>query len=276
MSVLQVTIGTLAVLAVAVFGGVWALQTYGIYRFDPHPGVPAAFGLPETVRIASYMSEDGAPIHAWIADPVPSRPVILALYGNQSSIGGSMGRILPLIDAGYGIVMMEYRGSGATAGTPSEKNFARDARALYDQMDTLIGRTVPPQERVVYGFSLGTGVGSRLAAERPFGAAIFEAAPYRNCLYLEDHYFGLPLCRLMWAERYDIVDHVQHIKAPKLFIHGTLDQALPVERARQLFMEAPEPKEYVQLEGGGHADLHKHGLFSAIEAFLQQHLQPAD
>lgn len=275
MSVFQVILGVLAILAVAVFGSVWALQTYGIYRFDPNPSIPAAFGLPATVRIVSYLSEDGAPIHAWIADPAPGRPVMLALYGNQSSIGGSMGRIRPLIDAGYGIVMMEYRGSGATAGTPSETNFARDARALYDQLDTLVGGPVLPQERVLYGFSLGTGVGSRLAAERPFGAAIFEAAPYRNCLYLEDHFFGLPLCRLMWAERYDIVDRVQDIKAPKLFIHGALDQALPVDRARQLFQEAPEPKEYVELEGG-HADLHKHGLFPAIEAFLQHHLQPAD
>ena len=62
---------------------------------------------------------------------------------------------------------------------------------------------------LLYGFSLGAGVASRLAEERSFSAAIFEAAPYRTCLFYEDRYFGFPLCRLMWSERYDIIDHLR-------------------------------------------------------------------
>ncbi len=274
MSVVQIVLGVLAFAAASVAGAVWAFQTYGMYRFDPRPNSPGEFGLPSTVRVVRYTSEDGAPVHAWIADPAKGLPVILSFYGNQSCIGGSMGRLSRLIQAGYGIMMMEYRGSGGTPGKPSAANFARDARALYDQMDALLGEVIPTDRRVLYGFSLGAGVASRLAEERSFSAAIFEAAPYRTCLFYEDRYFGFPLCRLMWSERYDIIDHLRNVRVPKLLVHGRLDRSLPVERARRLFQEAPEPKQYVELPGGGHADLHEYGLIPAIESFLQQQLRP--
>lgn len=267
MSAVQVILVALALGAISIVGGVWAFQTYGVHSFDPTSGTPAEFGLP-SVRVETFASEDGSPIHAWIADPADGYPVILTFYGNQANVGASMKRIAPLNGSGYGLVMMEYRGSGTTPGRPSEMNFARDARALYDQLDALMGRTVPPQQRILHGFSLGAGVGSRLAADRPFAGVILEAAPLRTCLYYQDRYFGIPFCELMWAERYDVVDHVKGIEAPKLFIHGEIDRALPVERARLLYQAAPMPKKYVELAGGGHADLQDHGLIPAIEAFL--------
>ncbi|MBD9374617.1 prolyl oligopeptidase family serine peptidase [Rhizobium sp. ARZ01] len=274
MSAAQVFLAALALAAISTAGGIWAFQTYGVHSFDPTPTVPAKYGLP-SVKVVQFASEDGATIHAWISVPVEGNPVILSFYGNQSNIGASMGRIASLIGMGYGVVMMEYRGSGATSGKPSEMNFARDARSLYDQLDALIGYTVPPQQRVLHGFSLGAGVGSRLAANRPFAAVILEAAPLRTCLYYQDRYFGIPFCELMWAERYDVVDHVKGIQAPTLFIHGELDRALPVERARLLYQAAPMPKKYVELAGGGHADLQAHGLFPAIEDFLTERLRVA-
>ena len=73
----------------------------------------------------------------------------------------------------------------------------------------------------------------------------------------------------------DIVDHLRNIKVPKLLVHGGLDRALPVERARRLFQEAPEPKKYVELPDGGHADLHEYGLIAEIETFLQEQLRLA-
>lgn len=256
-----------ALLAAAVAGGAWAFQTWGIYRFASSAQTPADLGLKD-VRVQGYPSEDGAMIHAWIADPGPGHPVILSFFGNSAAIGPSMARLMPLVDAGYGLVMMEYRGSGATRGRPGEAAFARDARALYDRLDALLGRQVAAQDRVLHGFSLGAGVGSRLAATRPFAAVILEAAPLRSCLYYQDRYFGIPFCRILWDERYDVVNYVRAITAPKLFVHGALDPVLPVGRARLLAEAAPPPSTFVELPAGHHADLAQVGLIPAIESFL--------
>ena len=47
-------------------------------------------------------------------------------------------RLRALQEQGFGLAMMEYRGSGATGGKSSEMNFARDALAFYDQLDELM------------------------------------------------------------------------------------------------------------------------------------------
>lgn len=269
---LQVWLFGLVFAAFLLFGGVWAFQTYGIYRFDKTPQTPAAFGL-ITTQVVTFLSEDGTPLQAWVAGPAPERPVILSFYGNSSAIGPSMQRLAPLIADGYGLVMQRYRGSGGAAGHPSEEGFARDARALYDQLDALIGQPTPANRRVLHGFSLGAGVGSRLAAERPFGAVVLEASFPRGCEYYQKRYYGFPLCTLMWAERYDIIDRIGSITAPKLFVHGTEDRSIPLLWGQRLFEAAPAPKVFVALPGGGHSDLVDYGLIKAMQDFLGEHIK---
>lgn len=259
-----------AILAVIVLmGGIWLFQTYWVYGFDKDLSEPKAFDLPH-VKVLRFTSEDGEEAQAWYAPPAPDRPVIFFLYGNYSAIGPSMARLKPLMDDGYGIVTLQYRGAGTSPGRPSEAAFARDARALWDQLDALTGQTIPADRRVLHGFSLGVGVGSRLAVERPFVAVIFESAIPRGCDYYSDRYFGLPFCRLMWSERYDIIDRVPAIDAPILFVHGVEDTVTPPALGRQVFEAAQGPKEFVELAGGHHADLASHGLIPAIRAFLMR------
>ena len=248
-------------------GGIWLFQTYGVYRFDNDLRGPEAFGLAD-VRVLRFASEDGAEAIAWYAPPATDRPLIFFLYGNYSGIGPSMARLKPLIDDGFGIVTLQYRGAGTSPGRPAEAAFARDARALWDQVDGLTGQTVPASRRVLHGFSLGVGVGSRFAVERPFAAVIFESAIPRGCDYYSDRYFGLPFCQLMWSERYDIIDRVPDITVPILFVHGAEDADAPPARGRLVFDAAHGPKDFVELAGGHHADLARHGLIPAIRDFL--------
>ena len=271
MNGIQILLIGLAFVAFALFGGVWAFQTYGIYRFDKAPQTPSAFGL-ITTQVVTFLSEDGTPLRAWMADPGPGRPMVLSFYGNFSSIGPSMQRLAPLMVDGTGLVMLQYRGSGGAVGWPSETSFARDARSLYDQLDHLTGQSITPNRRILHGFSLGAGVGSRLAAERPFAAVVLEASFPRACMYYEKRYFGFPFCALMWAERFDIIDRIGTITAPKLFVHAEKDQSVPLPWALQLFAAAPDPKSFVALPDGGHADLARQGLIRAMQAFLSDQI----
>lgn len=271
MNGIQILLTGLVFLAASLFGGVWAFQAYGIYRFDKTQQTPAAFGL-ITTRVVTFLSEDGTPLQAWVAAPRPGQPIILSFYGNFSAIGPSMQRLAPLMADGTGLAILQYRGAGGTAGWPSEEGFARDARAFYDQLDHLIGHPIAPNRRVLHGFSLGVGVGSRLAAERTFGAVVLEAGFPRACRYYEKRNLGFPFCALMWAERFDIIDRIDKITAPKLFVHGVEDRSVPLFWGQQLFSAAVAPKSFVALPDGGHADLARHGLIGAMQDFLHKHL----
>ena len=208
-------------------------------------------------------------MQAWLSKPKPGQPVLFSFYGNFSSIGLAMRRLAPLIADGTGIVMLHYRGGGGMPGHPSEENFARDARALYDQLDTLTGQTIPQRLRVLHGFSLGSGVAVRLASERPFAGLVLEAAIPRLCMYFQRRYHGVPLCPVMWAERYDSTNRIEAVTAPMLFVHGTKDIAVPLLWGRQLYDKARAPKDFVELPSAGHADMAEHGLIAAMQDFLR-------
>jgi uncharacterized protein len=265
-ALLGALIGAILILAMMV-GGIWAFQTYAVYRFDKTVSLPQDFAI-EKARVMSFQSDDGTEIPVWVISPAPGRPMFISFYGNFAGIGSSLKRLRPLIDAGYGIAMMEYRSSGANPGKPSEEAFAKDARALYDQLDTLVGEEIPVERRILHGFSLGSGVAARLGTERAFAAIIFEAALPRLCDYFQRRYFGLPFCRVMWAERFDTMSRIKDIPAPKLFVHGRKDDDVPVEWAETLFAASNEPKAIVILDDGSHSDLPRHGMIPEITAFL--------
>lgn len=269
MTNFQIVFAAVSFALILLLGGVWVFQTYGVYRFDPTPQTPEALGL-TGIKVANFTSEDGALVQAWLALPAPGRPVLFSFYGNFSAIGPSLQRLMPLAADGTGIAMLHYRGAGGLEGHPSEENFARDARALYDQLDVLMGQSIPQNRRALHGFSLGTGVAVRLAAEWPFAGLILEASMPCLCRYFQRRYHGVPLCYLMWAERYDNIPRIGSISAPKLFIHGAKDKAVPLIWGQQLYEAAPSPKRFASLPDGAHADLARHGLIAQIQAFLHE------
>ncbi|MEX0348161.1 MAG: alpha/beta hydrolase [Paracoccaceae bacterium] len=265
--IIKIAAIALIVLAVVVFLALLAFQNYGVYRFTAGPQTPEDVGL-DGVEVLEFTASDGQPVRAWLARAQGDRPYLFNFYGNSAAIGESMAQFTPLIDAGYGVVTMQYRGTQGFAGQPTEMGFAADALALYDRFDQLIGETVPPEKRVLNGFSLGAGVGSRLAANRPFAGVILVSAPYRTCQYFERRYRGAPLCRLMWRERYDIVDHLRGIESPVLIVHGARDASVPVSEAEANYAAAPNPWGLRLLEEGGHANLAKHGLTDITQEFM--------
>lgn len=269
MASFQIALTVFSLALALLFGGVWVFQTYGVYRFDPTPQAPEALGL-TGIKVVNFISEDGALVQAWLSLPAPGRPVLFSFYGNFSAIGPSMRRLLPLTADGTGIVMLHYRGAGGLAGHPTEESFARDARALYDQLDVLAGQTIAQNRRVLHGFSLGAGVAIRLAAERHFAGLALEASMPRLCQYFQRRYHGVPLCHLMWAERYDNIPRIAAISAPKLFIHGVLDKSVPLAWGQQLYQAVPGSKRFVALPDGHHADLAQHGLIGQLQAFLHE------
>lgn len=268
MTGLQISLAVVSFAIVLLFGGVWIFQTYGVYRFDQSPQSPEAFDL-TGVRVLSFTSEDGTALQAWLAMPAPGKPMLFSFYGNFSSIGPSMRRLAPLMADGTGIVMLHYRGGGGMPGHPSEENFARDARALYDQLDVLAGQAIPQSHRMLHGFSLGSGVAVRLASERPFAGLALEAAIPRLCMYFQRRHHGVPLCHLMWAERYDSTRRISTITAPMLFVHGAKDLAVPMFWGRQLYDKAQGPKRFVALPDANHTDTVQHGLIAVMQDFLR-------
>ncbi|WP_171133155.1 MULTISPECIES: alpha/beta hydrolase [unclassified Ruegeria] len=255
----------LVVLAIAVMAGVLYWSKYKIYRFSAEPARAEAF---EGVERVVFQASDGTELRAFAVPGLPDAPVLISFYGNFTGLMPSFRRLQPIIDQGIGVVMLEYRGSGDAPGIPSEANFTADAMALYDHLDTLIGRSTSPEQRFVHGYSLGVSPATALAAQRPVGGLIIEAGYDSLCRFQQKRLRGFPMCRLMWAERHDVIAHAPDLSAPILLAHGQKDRDIPVVWANLLYDALPEPKRQMIYPDGTHTNLMTQGLAEDIVTFI--------
>jgi uncharacterized protein len=140
-----------------------------------------------------------------------------------------------------------------------------DAAAAYEFATT----RYKPDQIVVWGFSLGTGVAVALAADRPAGKLILEA-PYTS---IADVASLLPLFRLVpvrWLVRdqFRSDQRIARFTVPLLVMHGSRDPVIPIALGERLFALARQPKQFARFDGGGHDDLGNYGALETAHRFI--------
>ena len=81
---------------------------------------PAAYGLPGMTRV-KIQTQDGLVLEAWYREARDSKQTILYLHGNAGHLGHRAGKIKHYLDAGYGILLLSYRGYGPNPGKPTSQ-----------------------------------------------------------------------------------------------------------------------------------------------------------
>jgi len=256
----------IAVIALAGYAALTALVYFGqrslMYFPDRSHTAPAAAGLPEAEEVA-LTAADGVASAAWHVAPRDGKPVILYFHGNGGALHHRVPRFRKLIADGIGLVALEYRGYGGLSGSPTEQGLIADAKAAYDYA----AAHYQVAQIVVWGESLGSGVATALAAEKPVGRLILEA-PFTSAAALgAQHYWYLPV-RLLMKDQFRSDERIKKITAPLLILHGVHDQVVPYAMGEHLFELANKPKHIVRFLDGSHEDLDQNGALDAVGRFL--------
>ncbi|HTH16575.1 MAG TPA: alpha/beta hydrolase [Magnetospirillum sp.] len=255
-----------------LFAGGYALLVGGMAMFQRdmiyHPGLsmpdPAQAGVPEMVPVPLRTS-DGLLITGWYAPGDTTRPTIIFCHGNARTLAHRAHKARILLDAGYGVFLVGYRGYGGNPGRPSETGLYTDARTV---AGWLLARGIPADKLVLYGESLGTGVAIQLLLEIEEPAALVLEAPFTRLIDLAPALVPPGLAESLMVDRYDNLSKIAKVQAPLLVLHGDQDGIVPVAMSRQLLEQAQTEKQGVFLAGGGHNDLWSHGAADAVLEFL--------
>ncbi len=241
-----------------------ALNTRALIYHPDRQEVAPNFPGVEAVRIAT---EDGERLVAWWRPP-PSEgaPVFLFFDGNGGRPQIWEGRWRRIVEGGAGFLAVYYRGYSGSTGTPSEQGLYRDARAGYDWLSK---RGYAPNDIIIHGFSLGSGVAARLASERPARALILEA-PFTGVDDVAAERVS-PLARLVIGDRFASREVIGAVAMPILIVHGDADTVVPFTQGQRLFALAPAPKTFMRMTGSDHATLVRDGIYDHIWPFLAAH-----
>lgn len=231
-----------------------------------YPGASKAVdALPSTAPWGSRVSietPDGETLAALYVPAGKARPTVLLFPGNGDNVAG-YGFLADLLAArGYGLLALSYRGYPGSTGSPTETGLLTDGLAAFDWL-TAHDRTTPI---IVLGRSLGTGVAVDTAAERDAKAVVL-VSPYESIQALAaGRYRFLPVGMLIKDSfRSDL--RIARVTEPKLFLHGDLDNTIPLASGRALFDAAPQPKTFSVQRGRGHNDIWTRGLVEQVIAF---------
>lgn len=194
-----------------------------------------------------------------------SPDVILYFHGNAGDLSGWQFVAEDFIPLGYNFLIIDYRGYGKSTGKLSEKGFYLDAQAAYDY---LIKKGFAPENILIYGRSIGSGVAVDLASRQRCKGLILES-PFSSLAKLANEKFPVFFPSLYLRYRFDNIGKINKVQSPVVFLHGSDDTLIPPGHSRRLFEHFRGKKKLVIVDRGSHNDLH---AFHQYEQFLQGEL----
>jgi uncharacterized protein len=225
---------------------------------------PEDYGL--AYESIHFHSHDQTKLHGWLlkAPQEPSGTVIF-FHGNSRNMTANLPVIAWLPQKGFNVFAFDYRGYGASAGTPDRRGIFEDSVAaieyvlargdlrgngLYILAQSLGGAkaiAVLAHQRGFDGAIDAIAVDSSFYSYRKIAADKIMAIPVLSI-------FSLPLSLAVSDELSPgpLVGKLSPI--PLCLIHGTADAVVPYGHSVMLFEQAGEPKELWLVDKGDHVD----------------------
>ncbi len=229
---------------------------------EPETEALAIKGLPlQDIRIHT---PDGETLQALYEAPKPGQPVILFLHGQSGTLMMGKWRYIRMHKQGVGYLALAYRGYSGSTGTPSEKGLLIDGLAAYDWLKA---KGFRDSDIVIHGHSLGTGVATYVATQRPARALILEA-PFTAASDVGAERYPLIPVSLLMKDKFLSRERIKNVHMPVLIAHGDRDSVIPFKEGERLFALANEPKVFIRMHGSEHNTLTRDGVYPYYWKFL--------
>ncbi|MEE9212199.1 MAG: alpha/beta hydrolase [Phycisphaeraceae bacterium] len=222
----------------------------------PPPGVEAI-----------WIDSPRGPVEAWFmpGDAVCAEspgPAVIFAHGNAELIDHYADDFQPYRRLGVSVLLVEFRGYGRSAGSPSQRAITEDFVRFHG---VLAARPDVDTNRLVYhGRSVGGGAVCALASTRPPAAMILQSA----FTSVADIARRLLVPRVLVLDPFDNRKVVSQLDCPTLILHGRQDRIIDFAHAEAL--HAAAPRSTLIGYDCGHNDEPPQDLYwHAIEQFLR-------
>lgn len=263
-------LASLAAVYIIILAVMFVFQRNLMYLPNKQINTPQDYGLGDFSE-NFIKSADGTSLQLWEHAAAKDFPTVIYFHGNAGNLANRTGIYSALVQKGFGVIALSYRGYGKSEGAPSEQGLYDDARAAIAYATTR-QKNIPLSQIILYGESLGSGVAVQMANEYKIGGIVLQS-PYTSVATRAAEIY--PFLPVQWLikDRFDSIDKIASIKAPLLLFHGERDRTIPVAHGRAIFAKAPADKQVFYFSKVDHMDFDPHELSQHVLDFTVSHRQ---
>ncbi|BAV05953.1 hypothetical protein SAMN05421788_10627 [Filimonas lacunae] len=198
----------------------------------------------EERNITTY---DGKLLSGMLFKADSAKGLIFYLHGNSGSLA-SWGELAGTYTSlGYDVFMLDYRGFGKSEGVVTgQDQMFRDVQTAYDTLK----KDYAEDKIVVLGYSLGSGLATKVAADNHPRLLILQAAYYSITDMMRHSYPVIPTFILKYKFATD--QYIQQCKMPIVLFHGDKDEMIYYGSALKLKEKCKPQDTLITLAGQGH------------------------
>lgn len=224
-----------------------------------------AFRFDQPFQEFPIRTKDGITLSGLLFKVNNAKGLIFYLHGNAGSLRewGEVARTY--LAFGYDVFLLDYRGYGKSEGTIiSETELFGDVQAAYDRMKD----RYPEQKIVVLGYSIGTGMATKVASSNHPRMLILQAPYYSLVDMMKRFYPIIPTFILKYKFRNDI--NIRNCAGPVIIFHGDQDEVIDCRASFRLKPLMKPTDTLVLLPGQGHNGMTDNSAYvAAIQRMLR-------
>ncbi|WP_340202116.1 alpha/beta hydrolase [Ascidiimonas sp. W6] len=207
------------------------------YQFQFHPDFKEYY----------FKTDDGNLLHGILFKAANSKGLIFYLHGNARSLKSWGSVAKTYTDLNYDVFILDYRGFGKSEGTiDGEEQLFKDNQLVYD----VLKNKYKEQQITILGYSIGTGLASKLASDNQPKQLILQA-PYYSLTDLVQHMLPfVPTAILKY--KFETSQYLKKCRLPIFVFHGDIDEVIYYGSSLKLKKQFDTQIQLITLEGQSH------------------------
>jgi uncharacterized protein len=187
------------------------------------------FSFGENVEEMNFVTKDQTSLNSLLFKSDSTKGLIFYLHGNAGSLKkwGEIASIYTKFN--YDVLMLDYRGYGKSEGQiENEQQLHQDIQMVYDSLKKRYHET----DIIILGYSIGTGMASKLASKNSAKLLILQAPYYSLPDLMSRHFSFLPTFILKY--KFETYKYLPLCKMPIVLFHGDCDEIIAHESSLML------------------------------------------
>lgn len=215
--------------------------------FPQHLDKNYKFQFGQQFEELNIKAKDGKLINGLLFKTDNSKGVIFYLHGNAGSLSSWGNVAKTYTDLNYDIFIIDYRSYGKSEGEINGQNqLFEDNQTLYNELK----KRYNEDKIIVIGYSIGTGLASKLASTNSPKLLILQAPYYSMTDMMKQRFSFIPTFILKY--KLTTSEYLKDCKMPVVIFHGNSDEVIYYGSSLKLKEEFKKQVTLITLNGQGH------------------------